>query len=35
VVATGFASIGALEFDAKGILYLIAGSDVLKVTGLD
>jgi integrase len=35
VVATGLCRIEALEFDATGILYFIAGSDVLKVTGLD
>jgi hypothetical protein len=35
VVATGFDGIGALEFDTTGTLYLIAGNDVLKVTGLE
>jgi integrase len=35
VVATGFSLIETFEFDATGILYLMAGSDVLKVTGLD
>ena len=35
LVATGFDRIGALDFDATGTLYLLAGNDVLKVTGLE